>query len=207
MPSPEISDDGIVLYKAALPPTEQARLAADVMARAADLWLSPLTPGGKPFSVRQMNFGPLGWVSDQKGYRYEPAHQITGAPWPNMPDLAEELWARLLPDAPPPECCLVNHYVDGSKMGMHRDADEEDQTTPILSISLGAPARFRIGGPKRGGPTRSVILESGDVIILSGPARQFHHGIDRLLPSDGLFAAPLHIDGRLNLTLRRVTPA
>lgn len=167
----------------------------------------PRTPGGQPFSVRQMNFGPLGWVSDSRGYRYEPAQPETGEPWPDMPGAVRDLWASLLPEAPSPECCLVNHYEGAAKMGLHRDADEDDQTTPILSISLGQPARFRIGNRTRKGPTRSVILNSGDVIILGGASRQFHHGIDRLMPADDLFAPDIGVPGRLNLTLRRVTRA
>ncbi|RFB01509.1 alpha-ketoglutarate-dependent dioxygenase AlkB [Parvularcula marina] len=197
--------DGIRHYPHYLEADIQRELAQDVFTRAEHLWLSPVTPGGQPFSVRQMNFGPLGWVSDRQGYRYQPHHPDVGVPWPDMPATMRKLWADLLPGAPPPQCCLLNHYQDTAKMGLHRDADEKDQDTPILSVSLGAPARFRIGGAKRGGPTRSVVLGTGDVIILSGPSRRFYHGIDRLLPADDLFAPDLGFDGRLNLTLRRVT--
>lgn len=199
--------DGIIHYTQYLDEGIQRELAEDVFRRAKALWLSPLTPGGQPFSVRQMNMGPLGWISDKKGYSYSPYHPLTGAPWPEMPDIAERLWRELLPEAPPPECCLINHYQGTATMGMHRDMDEVDQTTPILSISLGAPARFRIGGPKRGGKTRSVVLNSGDVIILGGASRRYYHGIDRLLPSDDLFSQDHGVEGRLNLTLRRVTSA
>jgi DNA oxidative demethylase len=197
--------DGIRHYTGYLDTEAQKAMVEDVLARAEGHWLSPVTPRGQPFSVRQMNFGPLGWISDRAGYRYEATHPRTARPWPDMPQVMQDLWADLLPDAPPPQSCLVNHYQDKAKMGLHRDADEEDQETPILSVSLGAPARFRIGGAKRGGPTRSVILQTGDVIILSGPSRRFYHGIDRLLPADDLFAPDLGFEGRLNLTLRRVT--
>lgn len=208
MAAPRDLGDGILHYPDYLMPEDQQVLADDVFARAEGRWLAPVTPGGQPFSVRQMNFGPQGWISDRKGYRYAPTHPVDEAPWPEMPDAVRALWQRLLPEAPAPECCLVNHYEGKARMGLHRDADEEDQDTPILSISLGQAARFRIGGPTRKGPTRSLVLGSGDVLILGGTSRKFHHGIDRLMPTDDdLFAPDLGFEGRLNITLRRVTLA
>lgn len=197
--------DGLRHISGVLTNAEQQALAAQTLALAERAgWQSPVTPGGQPFSVRQVNFGPLGWVSDRKGYRYQATHPGTGAPWPALPRRLVALWKDLLPGAPAPECCLVNHYAPGAKMGLHRDADEEDHQTAILTLSLGAPARFRVGGPRRGGPTRSFRVESGDVIVMGGASRGFYHGIDRLLAPDPLFG-PLPVEGRLSLTLRRVT--
>ena len=34
------------------------------------------------------NAGPLGWVSDVAGYRYQPDHPETGRPWPALPPTA-----------------------------------------------------------------------------------------------------------------------
>lgn len=167
---------------------------------------------GKPFSVRMTNFGPLGWVADKTGgYRYQATHPETGRPWPPIPPMLLDLWHEVAGDAPPPEACLVNLYAGTAKMGLHQDRDEEDFDAPVLSVSLGDRARFRLGGTQRGGPTQSYILESGAVLALEGDTRLAYHGIDRVWPgtSDLLTAYPdvFPEGGRLNLTLRRVTLA
>ncbi|MBU1345717.1 MAG: alpha-ketoglutarate-dependent dioxygenase AlkB [Alphaproteobacteria bacterium] len=159
----------------------------------------PVTPGGKPFSVRMSNLGPLGWVSDRGGYRYQPRHPETGAPWPPIPDVLLQLWDDLTGWPEPPDACLVNLYRDEARMGLHQDRDEADMGAPVVSVSLGDTALFRIG-PAGPGPTRSLRLASGDVCALTGPARLARHGIDRLLAgSSGLVEG----GGRINLTLRR----
>jgi alkylated DNA repair protein (DNA oxidative demethylase) len=159
----------------------------------------PVTPGGRPFSVEMTNFGPLGWVSDRNGYRYQAEHPETGKPWPPIPARLLALWDRLTGWPEPPDACLVNLYRDEARMGLHQDKDERDLTAPVLSVSLGETAVFRIG-PAAGGRTRSVRLASGDVCALTGPARLARHGIDRLIPGSSRL---LPGDGRLNLTLRR----
>ena len=120
-------------------------IAQDLAKRAP--FFTPTMPGnGKPFSVRMTNAGPIGWVSDKsRGYRYQAEHPITGRPWPPIPDEICEIWRGLLPGMPAPECCLVNYYGKGARMGLHRDADEVCQTVPVLSISLGDRATFRVG--------------------------------------------------------------
>ena len=180
------------------------RLLAEVLARVeAAGWFQPVMPGsGRPLSVRMCNFGPLGWISDRRGYRYTATHPDTGRPWPPIPSLLLELWANLAGYPHPPECCLVNHYRPGARMGLHQDRDEEDLAAPILSVSLGCAAWFRYGGRRRRDPTRRLLLESGDVVLMGGPARLVYHGIDRILPGTG---DPVPGGGRINLTLRRVT--
>ncbi|MBI2718468.1 MAG: alpha-ketoglutarate-dependent dioxygenase AlkB [Rhizobiales bacterium] len=162
----------------------------------------PIMPRtGRPFSVRMTNLGPLGWVSDRAGYRYQATHPDTGKPWPPIPEEVMAVW-RAVSDYPhPPEACLVNYYREGAKMGLHRDADEEDFAAPVVSISLGDTAIFRIGGPERGGKTETVKLASGDVCVLGGQARLCYHGIDRVLTGTSTL---LKDGGRINLTLRRV---
>ena len=134
------------------------------------------------------------------------------APWAPFPAhaqarpaLALRAWRDLAAPYPhPPEACLVNFYDAGARMGLHQDRDEQEFAAPVLSLSLGDTAVFRIGGVVRSDPTRSIKLASGDALLLSGPSRLAYHGIDRLIPdSSTLLKQP----GRINLTLRRVNPA
>lgn len=176
---------------------------SDVVVQAP-LFLPVMPRTGRPFSVRMSNCGSLGWVSDIAGYRYQRLHPETGQPWPPIPPSLIELWEQLTPAAPAPEACLINFYESGAKMGLHQDRDEQDFAAPVVSISLGDTAVFRIGGTARKGPTRSLRLASGDVVVLGGPARLAYHGIDRILFGSSTLIAG---GGRINLTLRRVNPA
>lgn len=161
------------------------------------------TPGGKSMSVEMTGLGPLSWVTDAGGYRYEPRHPLTGEPWPPMPALLRDLWAELADARVPADACLVNLYRDGAKMGLHRDEDEADFRFPVLSVSLGDTAVFRIGGLKRTDPTRSVRLASGDVCLLADEARLAFHGVDRIISGSSTLVPG---GGRINLTLRRARP-
>ena len=192
--------DGFRLWPGRLAATDQARLRDQILAalEVAPLY-RPVTPGGRPFSVRMSNLGPLGWVSDRAGYRYQATHPETGEPWPPIPDLLLSLWDELTGWPDPPDACLVNLYDADARMGLHQDKDEKDLAAPVLSVSLGDTAVFRIGAAQ-GGRTRSVRLASGDVCMLSGSARLARHGIDRIL---GGSSSLLPGGGRMNLTLRR----
>lgn len=192
--------DGFRLWPAALSADEQAELLRDVLrAVAAAPLYRPVTPGGRPFSVRMTNLGDLGWVSDRGGYRYQPLHPDTGRPWPPVPPQLLALWRDLTAWPDPPDACLVNLYDETARMGLHQDRDEADLTAPVLSVSLGDTAVFRVA-PVEGGRGVTVRLASGDVCALTGPARLARHGVDRVLAgSSGLIPG----GGRLNLTLRR----
>ena len=164
---------------------------------------TPVMPRtAKPFSVRMTNMGSLGWVSDRAGYRYQASHPEPRDPWPAIPQSILSVWNRVSNYAHPPEACLVNFYGSDAKMGLHQDRDEEDFEAPVVSISLGDTALFRVGGTTRGGKTQSLKLASGDVLILEGPTRLAFHGIDRVI---GGSSTLLKDGGRINLTLRRVT--
>lgn len=192
---------GFTLHPEHLDPLAQADLAAMVLrAEAAAPRYRPVTPGGKAMSVQMTNFGPLGWVTDAAGYRYEPLHPLTGRPWPPIPPILLRIWASLADADAPPDACLVNFYDTHSRMGLHQDRDEADFSTPVLSVSLGDTALFRIGGTDRRGPTRSLRLASGDVCILAGVARLAFHGVDRILAGS---SSLIPEGGRINLTLRR----
>lgn len=189
-----------------LDPDEQLALrdAIRAVVRAAPL-ITPCMPrSGRPLSVRMSNCGPLGWVSDETGYRYQPTHPETGAPWPAMPLLLLDIWARLSGYPHPPEACLINFYGPGARLGLHQDRDERDFAAPVVSVSLGDTCRFRVGGTRRSDPTQSFRLASGDVVVLGGESRLAFHGVDRVLTGTSRL---LPQGGRLNLTLRRVNPA
>ncbi len=187
-----------------LPPDQQRLVLADIRTALAEAPLyGPVMPrSGSPYSVRMSNCGPLGWLSDKGGYRYSAVHPLTGAPWPAMPRRVLDLWQAATGMAYGPQACLINYYGPEARLGLHRDEDEEAKEAPILSISLGDTALFRLGGPTRKSPTRSLRLSSGDVLILEGASRNWYHGVDRILPGTSRL---LPEGGRFNLTLRRVT--
>jgi alkylated DNA repair protein (DNA oxidative demethylase) len=197
---------GLLYYRGYLDRAAQESLLADLreVARAAPFFTPRMPRTGKPFSVRMTNAGRLGWVSDERAYRYQPHHPETGAPWPDIPLLAGRAWQDLSGFPEPPDACLVNFYEGSARMGLHQDRDEEEFAAPVVSLSLGDTALFRYGGTERRCPTRSIRLESGDAVVFGGPARLIFHGIDRLDPGSSDL---LPQGGRLNLTLRKVMKA
>jgi len=194
---------GVFFWREKFDRPAQEKLLHDVLAREKQApFYRPQMPGsGKPFSVEETNFGPLGWVSDKSGYRYQPQHPVTGKPWPQMPEALTALWDEIAASEMA-QCCLVNLYRAGARMGLHQDKDERALAAPVVSVSLGDEAIFRIGGAARDEPTKSLKLSSGDVVMFGGPARLARHGIDRILPGTSTL---IQGGGRINLTLRRVT--
>jgi len=174
------------------------RAIRGVMA-AAPLYTPKMPKSGRPMSVRMTNCGPLGWMTDETGYRYQTCHPETGAP---IPDVLLAAWRELTGYPHPPQACLINYYTAAARMGLHQDRDEEDLAAPVLSLSLGDSCLFRIGGTRRHDPTQSFRLASGDALVLGGAARLAYHGVDRILPGTSTL---LREGGRINLTLRRVT--
>lgn len=162
-----------------------------------------ITPGGYRMSVAMTNCGELGWVSDRSGYRYDPIDPTTQKPWPRMPQifrhLAASAAARAGYESFQPDACLINRYEPGSRLSLHRDYDERDATAPIVSVSLGVPAKFLWGGLQRSDRTRRIALESGDVVVWGGESRFVYHGIAPLSES----AHRLTGQDRINLTFRK----
>ena len=195
--------DGFRLLPGYLSPDDQAALAEALRAvvRAAPLYTPTMPRSGKPLSVRMTNCGELGWVSDRGGYRYQAMHPETDRPWPAMPEMLLGFWADLAGYPHPPQACLVNFYGEGAKLGLHRDEDEEDFDAPVVSLSLGDTARFRLGGLQRKDKTHSFPISSGDAMVLGGKARLAFHGVDKVLTGTSKL---LKSGGRVNLTLRRV---
>ncbi|HEY8587492.1 MAG TPA: DNA oxidative demethylase AlkB [Rhodanobacter sp.] len=162
-----------------------------------------VTPGGLRMSVAMTNAGSLGWVSDRRGYRYDPIDPDSGKTWPPMP----AVFARLATTAAAragfadfdPDACLINRYVTGTRLSLHQDRDERDLGQPIVSVSLGVPAAFQFGGLQRTDRAQRVTLTHGDVVVWGGPARLRYHGVMPLKPGHH----PALGNCRINLTFRR----
>ena len=197
---------GAILTPAYLDRAGQERLLAAVRAvlSAAPLYVPRMPKTGKAMSVAMSNCGPLGWVTDEGGYRYQATHPHTGVPWPAIPEPLLAAWRDLAGYPHPPQACLINYYAAEARMGLHQDRDEQDFAAPVVSLSLGDTCLFRIGGTRRNDATRSLRLASGDAVVLGGEARLAFHGVDRIMPGSSTL---LPEGGRINLTLRRVTQA
>ncbi|MGQ0672887.1 MAG: DNA oxidative demethylase AlkB [Hyphomicrobium sp.] len=198
----ELAAGAVLLRGYALPAVGQTIAALDVLLAKAP-FRRMVTPGGFTMSVAMSNCGTAGWITDRKGYRYSPDDPETGRPWPVMPKpfstLARAAAAAGGFDGFAPDACLINRYEPGARMSLHQDKDERDFSQPIVSVSLGLPARFLFGGMKRSEKPKRVTLEHGDVIVWGGVSRLAFHGIDPL--KDG--EHPLLGRRRINLTFRK----
>ena len=193
---------GFRVFQGLLDRPEQEDLVTDIrqIAQSAP-FVQPVTPSGRKMSVQMTSAGQFGWVTDRQGYRYAPQHP-NGAKWPAIPATVLKIWQEVAGVDRQPECCLINYYGEGAKMGMHQDKDEASFDWPVVSVSLGDEALFRMGNVARGGKTESLWLKSGDVVVMGGEARMRHHGVDRLRFGSSTL---LPRGGRINLTLRVVT--
>jgi DNA oxidative demethylase len=202
--SVEPLEEGAVLLRGFATTAAPALIEAVALIAQAAPFRHMITPGGYTMSVAMTNCGRTGWVSDRTGYRYDSVDPGTGAPWPAMPAVFLELAARAAAEAGfagyYPDACLINRYVAGAKLSLHRDRDEKDAWAPIVSVSLGLPAVFLWGGKRRSDPLRRLRLESGDIAVWGGPARFVYHGVAPV--QDGQH--PLTGSTRINLTFRKV---
>ena len=203
LPSREAMAEGAVLLRGFAKDFESELIPAlrEIIVQAP--FRRMFTPGGHQMSVAMTNCGSAGWVTDPSGYRYDGIDPDSGKPWPAMPPAFRELaaqaavagsFANFAPDA-----CLINRYAPGARMSLHQDKDELDFSAPIVSVSLGLPATFLFGGPKRADKPRRYRLEHGDVVVWGGPSRLFFHGVAPL--ADGEHA--LMGRQRINLTFRK----
>jgi len=162
-----------------------------------------LTPGGQRMSVAMTNCGRVGWVTDRRGYRYDPIDPETEQHWPPLPacfaKLAQGAAAEAGFDSFAPDVCLINRYEPGARMSLHQDRDERDFSAPIVSVSLGLPATFLFGGLARKDKAQRVALQHGDVLVWGGSNRLAYHGVAPV--ADG--SHPLVGRVRWNLTMRK----
>jgi alkylated DNA repair protein (DNA oxidative demethylase) len=199
--------DGAVVLRGHARDHDRVLLAAIEAIAAEAPFRRMTTPGGFEMSAAMTNCGRAGWITDRKGYRYTTEDPASGRPWPAMPALFMMLAAEAAAAAGypgfAPDACLVNRYEPGARLSPHQDRDEADYGHPIVSVSLGVPATFQFGGPKRSDPMKKVVLEHGDVVVWGGPARLAHHGVLTLKSGEH----PLTGRRRFNLTLRKALPS
>jgi alkylated DNA repair protein (DNA oxidative demethylase) len=182
----------------------EAELLAELHALAA---LAPfrnmVTPGGYTMSVAMTNCGTAGWVTDLRGYRYASRDPASGEPSPPLPATFLGLATRAAAAAGfgdfQPDACLINRYAPGTKLSLHQDKNETDYAAPIVSVSLGLPAKFLFGGLRRNDRVKRVELRHGDVVVWGRAARLAYHGVDTL--NDGDHEATGRY--RFNLTFRK----
>jgi len=193
-----VNVNGVSVFKGLIQRAEQAKMLDELreLAKAAP-FRRYQTPSGQ-MSVRMSGAGAQSWFADPSGYRYEP-RQPDGQSWPDIPNSVLAVWQQVAGVAQQPDSCLVNFYGENAKMGMHQDKDEASLDWPVVSISLGDEALFRVGQTTRRGATQSIWLQSGDIAVLSGEARLAYHGIDRIKFGS---SALLPDGGRINVTLR-----
>jgi len=183
---------------------EASLLLAEIPRLAA---ISPFrhmtTRSGGRLSVAMFNCGETGWVSDRKGYRYQPLDPETRLNWPPLPQaflsLAGRAAARAGYDGFLPDACLVNRYDAETRLSLHQDMDERDREAPIVSVSLGLSASFLWGGLARGDKVRRHRVHHGDVAVWGGPSRLVFHGLDSVERGHHPETGPW----RYNLTFRK----
>lgn len=196
-----ICDDAIVLRQYLANRSDELSVAIKTIEAQAP-FRQMKTAGGYTMSAALTGCGDFGWVSDRRGYRYSKKDPLTRQAWPDMPDLLRDI-ARACalkagyPDYQP-DACLINQYAPGAKMSLHQDKDEQDFTAPIVSISLGVPATFLFGGPKRADKTIKVPVMHGDVVVWGGVSRLFFHGVTAIKPA----YHPFWGESRINITFR-----
>jgi alkylated DNA repair protein (DNA oxidative demethylase) len=201
--SEEPLGEGAVLLRGFATPVLKPLLTAITEVTARAPFRNMVTPGGFTMSVAMTNCGEAGWITDRRGYRYDPIDPLTGHAWPALPAAFRELAARAAAAGGfagfAPDACLLNRYEAGTRLTLHQDKNERDFAQPIVSVSLGLPAIFLFGGLKRNDRPRRYLLESGDVVVWGGPARMAYHGIEKLAAGED----PLTGTYRFNLTFRK----
>jgi DNA oxidative demethylase len=197
-----IAPGAVLLRGFALPFVDNVLAAlGDITAQASFRHMT--TPWGAAMSVAMTNCGDAGWLTDRNGYRYDGIDPETGQPWPAMPECFRELASRAADRASYPgfvsDARLINRYAPGTRLTLHQDRDERDYAHPIVSVSLGLPATFQFGGPKRRDPVRSFLVRHGDVVVWGGTSRLAYHGLAELKSGEHALLG----NQRINLTFRR----
>jgi len=197
--------EGAVLLKAFALGTASSLLCELDKVTAISPFRRMVTPGGFEMSIEMTNCGPLGWITDRSGYRYAATDPLSNAPWPDMPAAYAELAKDAASEAGypdfRPDACLINRYHPSARLTLHQDKNESDFQSPIVSVSLGLPAKFLFGGLRRSDPTTSIRLHHGDVAVWGGASRLRYHGVAPIRKG----SHELTGSSRINLTFRRAS--
>lgn len=209
--------EGIVHLPGFLPLSAQARLVSQAREIARAVAGTPVAMtrpfvGSGQMSAYILSLGQH-WRTRPYGY----VTQVDGVAVPPLPEefarcartalaQASEIATELEPWVGEyrPEAALVNYYPPAASMGLHVDRNEESNA-PIVSLSVGDEAVFRIAGTQSAtGPFLDVTLMSGDAIVFGGPARRVFHGITRLNENTGPAGTGVK-QGRINVTIRQIS--
>jgi DNA oxidative demethylase len=199
---PEALADGAFVLRRFASADEVSLLECVRKVAAAAPFRNMVTPSGFSMSVAMTNCGHVGWVTDRRGYRYDPLDPLTGQRWPPMPQPLRAVAVRAAQTSGyaqfDPDACLINRYEPGTRLSLHQDRDERNWDAPVVSISLGLPATFLFGGDRRSERPRRVRLASGDAVVWGGRTRLAFHGVAPLEDGDH----PLTGRCRFNFTVR-----
>lgn len=162
---------------------------------------------GTPFNFKCASAGSCGWYSDENGYRYVNTHPCLGTPFPDVPEtirkIAEES-ATAVDDHIRVDTILLNWYKPGDTLGLHVDNTEYDLERPIITISLGSPAIFVVGGLQKDDPRENLLVNSGDVLVFGGKDRLIWHGVSKVYNGVLFDQIGMKTPGRISLTIRQV---
>ena len=121
--------------------------------------------------------------------------------------------SNLLPNNYQSEAAIINYYPMDASLGGHIDHSEPNRTSPLVSISFGQSAIFLIGGPSKTVEPVPILLQNGDIVIMSEQARQSYHAVPKIVPSSNAYFAE-EVDGdfaknylqthRINMNVRQV---
>lgn len=99
------------------------------------------------------------------------------------------------------QAAIINFYQSNSIMGGHQDDAEITKNHPVLSLSIGSPCIFLLGGFHREEHPLSIILRSGDVLFMGGKARLRIHGVPKVFIEEGppLYLQPSSVSDNENI--------
>jgi alkylated DNA repair protein (DNA oxidative demethylase) len=180
-------------------------------------FFTPKMSSGTQFNSKLSNIGSFGWVagegikgegyipqSDNKNYRYQKVHPVTGKKWLPIPHTWQEhnknILDKLFLPYFEPQSALINWYPEvGGKLGMHQDKTEKDLVSPIITWSLGNSCTFKVSKNKSG-ESKRLELDSGDVLVMHGTGRMYWHGVMKIHDNVGFTKN----SGRLSITFRKI---
>lgn len=181
----------------------------------------PSYEGGAMLKLKMMCLG-RNW--DPQTSKYEYQRPCDGSVPPKIPDEFLTLVGSAIKDSHSlakhpnsklplisPDICIVNYYAKNGQLGLHQDKDESEQSIdeglPVVSFSIGDTAEFLYGDERDVDKAKKVLLESGDVLVFGGKARNVFHGVSTIQPETApsrlLEETNLRKPGRLNLTFRQ----